>query len=544
MIREETTQKLGAHESVLWKVFAALARNGYAVPPSDARDLLHDFYLDAWQGLNERFDPKLGSFAGYIAAAFYRFARRRILKMESLARRAVDFESAVAELSSGNTPPEILESRERYQAVSAALGALTPLEQGVLEDYLSGSGLSERQLAQRHRLTRYGVREVLADSVGKVAVTLGKLGSSSKTEANVAELLWKYGQSAREVAAYLNIPVAEVQVIRHQVVSTLLAEIRHPNRQLNFGRSKMKHEEALKLLSSALGSVGDQKSLDSIRKHRGDIQEALDKSDLIFEDAHWSQVEENPEWLAKIYDSLAEYKDEAEGSAVARAIEALRREEEREIGEAFGALIGELPAVFHAWPQWFESVKTVDPEYQKELQGHCSVQNSAKEAFGLTAYGMTPTTLFSAARGLEMLFNRMERAARAGAVGRPVAEEPPRKYKLPKAVVLDFGAGRGPVRLSDDLIIAEVGSTPGLAPGAEQPITRWLFGALQFKPYIIDRYCAQFDQERVVLRWLGAASEDALERKDLIGRWSRGSSALIDGLDRNLVLSQHTHALK
>lgn len=283
----------------------------------------------------------------------------------------------------------------------------------------------------------------------------------------------------------------------------------------------MKHEEALELLSSALGSVGDQKSLEFIRKNRGDIQKALEESDLIFDDARWSQVEENPEWLAQIYDSLAETKDEAEGSAVARAIESLRREEEQEIGEAFGALIGELPEIFHAWPQWFESVKTVDPEYQRELQGHRSVQYSSKEAFGLTAYGMTPTTLFSAARGLEMLFNRTGRAARADG-GRDNAADPPRKFKLPKAVMLDFGAARDPVHMSDDLIIAEVGSTPGLAPGAERPITHWLLGALQFKPYLIDRYCAQVAQERIALRWLGVASEDAIERRDLIGRWTRG----------------------
>jgi hypothetical protein len=81
---------------------------------------------------------------------------------------------------------------------------------------------------------------------------------------------------------------------------------------------------------------------------------------------------------------------------------------------------------------------------------------------------MTPTVFFSAARGLEMLFNRTERAARAG-MDRERATEAPRQFKLPKSVILEFGDGRGRLPISDDLIVAEMISTPGLVPGAEKP---------------------------------------------------------------------------
>src|SRR5688572_4101425 len=66
------------YQRLLWRMLGVLARRGYVVPPGDARDLIHDFYLDAWPGLTQRFDPTLGTFATYVAAAFYRFARRRI----------------------------------------------------------------------------------------------------------------------------------------------------------------------------------------------------------------------------------------------------------------------------------------------------------------------------------------------------------------------------------------------------------------------------------------------------------------------------------
>jgi DNA-directed RNA polymerase specialized sigma24 family protein len=43
-----------AHEKHLWQVLAALSRAGYFVPPQDARDLVHDFYLEEWAGVVQR----------------------------------------------------------------------------------------------------------------------------------------------------------------------------------------------------------------------------------------------------------------------------------------------------------------------------------------------------------------------------------------------------------------------------------------------------------------------------------------------------------
>ena len=197
---DRTAEKFGQKEGVFWRVLGTLARHGYAVPPSEARDLIHDFYLDAWNGLNERFDPALGSFDSYMGAAFYRFARRRILKLENLLHRTVGLESAFAELTTASTPPDIIQDREQLKAVKAAVSQLPPLEQQVLDEFLSGVGSSERQLAARHNLSRYALRELLTDAVGKVAVTVGSMSSSSNSDEQIAELLWKYDQPPRQVA--------------------------------------------------------------------------------------------------------------------------------------------------------------------------------------------------------------------------------------------------------------------------------------------------------------------------------------------------------
>jgi RNA polymerase sigma factor (sigma-70 family) len=521
-MREVETKELGSYEGVLWRVLAALARGGYAVPPSDARDLIHDFYLDAWNGVNERFDPKLGvSFVAYIASAFYRFARRRILKSESFNRRTVDFDSAVAHLSSDATPPDILESRERHQSASAALALLTPLERTVLEGHLSGDGVSERELAQRHKLSRYGVREVLADSLGKVAVSLGRTPAASKHQENIAELLWKYGQSPRDVAALLDMPVAEVQSARNQVVAALLAEIRHPNRSPVVGSVKMKHEEALKLLTSAIGSSGNRKSLEEVRKHRAEIQHALDQGDLLIDEQQWSQLEANPEWLAQVYESLADTQAEPEPTDISKTIAALREQEEREIGEAFGALIGDLPLRFHHWREkWFKGLPEAPADYRNQIAQRISVLFAGAPAFDLTHYGLTPETIYAATRGLKLLFNRTERAARAGDLMEPFTVRPERL--LPKSVQVDYGHLREPVAIPDALILAEVSSTPHLPVGAGFGLTSWLMEALQFKPYLIEGYSAHVDRQVIALQRTAETREGAIQRGDLISLWTRG----------------------
>jgi len=70
-------------------------------------------------------------------------------------------------LSSDSTPPDILESRQRHREATAALSVLAPLERTVLEEHLAGEGLSERALAERHKLSRYGHTRIAGRCVGQ-----------------------------------------------------------------------------------------------------------------------------------------------------------------------------------------------------------------------------------------------------------------------------------------------------------------------------------------------------------------------------------------
>jgi len=50
------------YEPLLWRVLSKLVRDGYHIQPHDARDLIHDFFLE-WEPLNSRFDAAKGEFA-------------------------------------------------------------------------------------------------------------------------------------------------------------------------------------------------------------------------------------------------------------------------------------------------------------------------------------------------------------------------------------------------------------------------------------------------------------------------------------------------
>jgi RNA polymerase sigma factor (sigma-70 family) len=516
MTQQSNAGEFTGHESTFWRVLGSLARHGYAVRPSDARDLIHDFYLEAWAGVNERYDPERGAFHSYLGAAFYRFARRRILQLETFKYRLVDFESAVQELTTSKTPPEILQDREDLRAVHSAVGALNPFERKVIGAFLSGVESSERELATRFAVSRYALREALTDAVGKVAVTLGKAGALSTTEDRVAALLWKEGQSPRKVANLLDLSVAEVQSARNHFVAALISSIRGSDIQYASEKSIMKTQEALGLLKSALISRKDSAALEALRKQAPAIHEALGTMDLTLSDEEWSSIASQPEWLSAVYGALAgEDHEERQASELTRAIEALRRDEQREIGEAFELLVRNLPEPFRNWSAWFKDSQPVSSKYREELEARASVKTAPNASAGLVQYGLTPDSIYAATRGLGLLFKRKERIAEAGGAADTATEK---TFPLPVYV---FNAANRSVQVHSALIFAEIASTPDLPEGAERPLTNWIFSALNLKPYLIPGYAANVDRERFAFLSTGAQIVDPHGRDDLLARWSR-----------------------
>jgi RNA polymerase sigma factor (sigma-70 family) len=213
------------YERLLWRVLAHLAQRGYVVPPSEARDLIHDFYVEAWQGLVERFDPKRGNFSSYLFGAFYRFARRRILLWQNWRSRVVNVRHLVYHVDESTDSEQAVDLKNQLREIRDVLSRLPQQPREVLRDFLSEEG-SERCLALKHRISRHRLREILIDALGWVAMEVGHRSFQATVDGQVALALWRDGRTAHDTATLLGIPVAEVHAARKRITAHLLDAIR------------------------------------------------------------------------------------------------------------------------------------------------------------------------------------------------------------------------------------------------------------------------------------------------------------------------------
>ncbi len=186
---------------------------------------MHDFYLEAWDGLLRRFDPSKGRLTTYVYMAFYRFARRRIVhwqRWHAPLRALRDVDKEVGHSADSSKDPD---ADLRLKAVQVGLSRLPPLEGAVLYDFLTGSR-SERELAARHGLSRYRIRRALVDALDQLMATIGDQPWTDPADRPSAVLLWGSGRSARDSATQLGLPLTTVQAARRRWIQTLLKQLR------------------------------------------------------------------------------------------------------------------------------------------------------------------------------------------------------------------------------------------------------------------------------------------------------------------------------
>ncbi len=262
------------YERALWGVLARLARSGYVVPPAEGRDVIHDFFVDDWEGLQRRFDPAKGKFETYLIGAFYQFARRRILDLNNWRGRLVDVSHAAELAADAPGPEEQAEVRETIRTVREALSGLDPRQRAVLEDFLRGDKTGERDLAKRHGVSRYALRETLVDALGRVAAELGRIGGRDSLDGRIVAALWREGGTVRDVAARVGVSAAEVQAARRRCGLGLMNALRG-GAVAETGRGTVMTKDPLGLLKLAILSADRKELLDEVRQGAKAILEAL-----------------------------------------------------------------------------------------------------------------------------------------------------------------------------------------------------------------------------------------------------------------------------
>lgn len=498
-------------------MLGALAKAGYATPPDEARDLLHDFYVEAWEGVVQRHDASRSTFTTYMSGAFFQFARRRIVQARAWRYRLVDLDEASEVAADQPTPAEALEAGQGIEQVKQAVERLPPAQRELLHAYVDEPAASERVLAHRYSLSRHAVRAGLAEAVAKVAEELGQ-SPASGAEGEVIDQVWNQGRSTPGTAAALRVAPAEVRRVRAKYGARLLACIRGFDAARPGGRDMT--NRFVTMMRDALLAPGDKERLACVAENAAGIRDALQRHDGVISDVEFERViERDADWIGEVYSALGACEAADEASAVA-ALRALRDSETQEIGLAFASLLIGLGPQFHNWDRLWTTVPVVSPEVQDYLSQDGTAPTGGPHAAALLKYGITPLTVHSATRQLELLFDRARRALTLPRPGRPIERwlaEPEDGIDAVRLQLVpdETRSVAVPMPIIDD----QLAGSSHLQPAALAPFRDWLFNVLGERPHLVHGYRFDVTQRLFVPDSAVIARSD--EGDDLVNRWTR-----------------------
>src|SRR5256885_14756221 len=143
-----------------------MTRKRMGISPSEAVDLIHDFYVDKLDDVLGTYKPSRGKFAPYLYGAFVRFAYKRIARdgrwkqilapMDDVLKEPFVEPVETCEDDGGddNAPDERDAPPSEQARLAGALDRLPAPFRKILQARLAGCA-SERELAQRQRPSRH-----------------------------------------------------------------------------------------------------------------------------------------------------------------------------------------------------------------------------------------------------------------------------------------------------------------------------------------------------------------------------------------------------
>lgn len=482
----------------LLDALAKLARQGFTVTPWDGIDLIHDFFLEAWNGVNSRFDPSKGTFNAYVYGAFVHFARPRIVKLQRLQSSLVEPEQL--DLMYGRKEEEdddqYLPPEDSKEIVREAISRLPPREREILSRYLYSKPRAERMLARRFSMSRYGLRQVLIDTLGRIIVRLEKPGSMPERDWKVAVALWRETRTIDETAVYLGLTTHQVREANSRNVHLLTEALKyyHPH-----GRGQLRRNTMTKpqrnllsphdLLERVLKSPGNEELLEQVRESADEVLAALENSEFLGLSENEIQ-EVDPLWVAQVYEALnTASAHENEDSEAIKTFLYANQEEEISIGSAFSeTLMAGLPRELKEIDKWFQSAPQVDMEERRELMKDSSVLAGRPYTEKLIPYGVTPVTVFYTTEAVSSLLNRLVRYEM-------LHPEAPVLLGMNRVEV--WGSDSNPLSL--ELVVDEIERVTERSEVTARALYGWSVKAAQYKHFLFRGFQASPREEGVSL---------------------------------------------
>lgn len=392
------------HRAILLKALSALAAAGYAAPPGEGMDLIHDFYVEAWADISGRYDPSRAKFETYLFACFVRFARPRIARLARF-RAALMAPADLERLAQdrGPVPPDETDAAD-LPSVRAALDALPADGRALLEAYLDDGEPSERVLAERFGLTRHAVRVRLTEMLGLVAIRLGAASSLGEPDRSIAVMLWAHHRSPHVVAHHLGLSTETVQRAKVRVFTRLVEAVRG-SRTMSFTAQYSfvtSSSTPASLVAAALSSTATARDLAAVRQQAGEIYAYLDTI-RSGRDADMIQGADAAR-LASFYGALADAldgspRDEPKPAPIHPLILA-READDAGVTEALEVLLASVPEGWARFRQLFEHIAVADDAEVAILLAQPAMRHASREVREMARYGITPVVAAQAMRSI------------------------------------------------------------------------------------------------------------------------------------------------
>ena len=463
--------------------FAALgnlARQGLVAPPSDGMDLIHDFFVEGWKGLERNFDPNKGSFEGYAYGAFVQFARPRIVRLHRWRCSLVSSEEL--DVFEAKTESHV-ESADR-ERVQRALAKLPDSERELLLRIATSDFVSERSLAKDFGVSRYRVHEMVVEALGHFAVSFDRPESVPSQDWVVARALWRDRRTIPEASAILNLTPQQVRAAHKRYFAFLSTALRQNQPQTWSSQRRMRMaarpqvKPLLVLLQKALTTPGNTAMLEEVRENAMKILKLLEEVDLPLPVEDFDKLP--PQWVARVYEAIFQGADVNLAADVnaARAQEAHEAEDVR-IGSAFrDVLLADLSEDLQ-YPREIRLVDEISSDEQDRLKKAPDVMAGRDVSLWWLAHGVRPLTVFLAAKSVSSL---LERHIRRG-----VLDDSP--------IVLSedafYSVDSNTKHCSSDVLKEEISRRAECNPKVAAALYSWLVRVAQYKAWLF----AGFDAE-------------------------------------------------
>ena len=485
---------------LLFGALGKLARQGFVTPPADGLDLIHDFFADEWPKIERTYDPAKGNYHAYAYKAFVQFVRPRIVRMQRFQNynlRPDQAETVLAEAESTN-----LDLTHDHQLLRAKIAELPQLQREILATYVYSDNVSERSLARYYSLSRYRLRELLVEALGRVLVQLDRPAEIPHTDWQVALALWRDVRSIPKTAKYLGLTEHQVRTANKRNFEFLskVLSIYHPHRIAR--RQEMETSDGVlgprALFKKAILSPNVENLLDLIRERAAEVLASLDEpGDMDISEDELKSLK--PEWVATVYDTLARSIGPVELSEHGEDLFYAHADAEFEIGEAFkGSLIPGLPEhLADLAGHWLH--RFVEPVEQHEMNSLLTTpaaRGADPLSRDLAVYGVTPLTVLDATDAVARLLNRCIRSGRL--------EEP--------IFLSHRGINDGQLLRAADLA-DEISRVAVCRPITAEVLLDWSIEVAQIKPLLFNTFTAEPSRgESVVLIQSGDKHNNLYQR--------------------------------